>query len=48
MAYRVFHEERHSSALCFKMWIVCSAVSGSESLNVTKQFSDLLKSILMN
>lgn len=35
-------------SLYFKMWIVCSAISGSESLNVTKEVSDLLKFILTN
>lgn len=48
MAYSIFHEDKHFPALHFKMWIVCSAVSGPDFLNVTKEVSGLLKFILIN
>lgn len=32
VAYEVFREDRPSSALCFKMWMFCSAVSGPKDL----------------
>lgn len=48
MAYSVCHEDKHSPALLFKIWIVCSAVSGPDFLNVTKEVSGMLKFILIN
>lgn len=48
MAYSIFHEDKHFPALHFKMWIVCSAVSGPDFLNVTKEVSGLIKFILIN